>query len=172
MTELSFPIKYFKKAAKALHKQVAEGDPEAITRARAVFTDLAEKLDAEVAASFGLMRAQHVVAVEHGFTQWNDLIERSPVELHLAITMAKEPFLTDFGMGLYSEDRKLPKEQREAKLREERKALRKSVDAVWRTVDWLRGNIQPIKTINTKHSSYGLKHVAEKDWHQRRERGD
>ena len=163
MTDLSFPIEYLKKSAKALTKQVAAGDTEACKRARTVFADLAEKPDAEVDAGFGLMRAQHVIAVEHGFTKWKELAEGSPVELHLAITMAKEPFLTDFGIGLYEEARKLPKEQREAKLREERKTLRKSVDAVWRTVDWLRENIQPIKTINTKHSSYGLKHVAEKD---------
>ncbi len=29
------------------------------------------------------------------------------------------------------------------------------------TVRWLEDNIEPIKTVNRRHSSYGLKHIAE-----------
>lgn len=163
MTALSSPIDYLKKSAKTLNKLVDEGDLSAIDRARAVFSDLTEKTNAEVTSAFGLMRAQHVVAVEHGFSKWNDLIEHSPISLRLAITMAKEPFLTDFGIGLHENHRTLPKNERDAIFGKQRDALGKSGEAIGKTVDWLQKYIQPIKTINTKHSSYNLKHIAEKD---------
>src|SRR5512134_1307508 len=101
MTDLSSPIEYLRKLAKTLTKQVRDADPIAIARVRAVFFDLAEKTDVDVRSALSLMRAQHVVAVEHGFPKWNDLIDRSQIELHLAITMVKEPALNDFGIGLF-----------------------------------------------------------------------
>ncbi len=163
MTDISLPIEYFKKAAKSLHKQAGAADPIACRRARAVFTDLTDKADAAVAAAFTLMRAQHVIAVEHAFEKWEPLTHSSATQLHLAITMARVANLTDFGIGLYSEHQKLPLRERTAKFEEERELLRKSADRVQVVIDWLRRNIRPIKTINMRRSSYGLKHVAEKD---------
>ena len=47
-------------------------------------------------------------------------------------------------------------------LQAEREMLCDSIDDVMWTVEWLRSNVEPIKTINRRHSSYGLKHLAEK----------
>ena len=163
MTELSLPVSYFKGAAKSLYKEVVADHREARQRARMVFADLANKSDRDVAAAFPLMRAQHVVAIEHGFAKWEELAHASSVQLHLAITMAKLPDLTDFGIGLYAEHRKLPPEERNAIFTKEREDLRKSADRVARVIDWLQANVLPTRTINVRRTSYGLKHCAEED---------
>src|SRR5687767_9865807 len=67
MTELSLPIDYFKKSAKILCKQVKAAASAACQRARVVFNDYSDKSDDAIASAFTLMRAQHVVAVEHDF---------------------------------------------------------------------------------------------------------
>jgi hypothetical protein len=41
--------------------------------------------------------------------------------------------------------------------------LRQSADRVAATVEWLQTHIRPIKTINLNHTSYGLKHIAERE---------
>lgn len=128
MTALSPPVEYFRKTAKTLVKQVNQGLASALARVRAVFRDQARNADAEVTAAFGLMRAQHVVAVEHGFAKWEDLIRRSPIELQLAITKAKEQAMTEFGMGRSGDQRRPPKKQGDAVLREQREAPNKRVD--------------------------------------------
>lgn len=113
MTELSLPIEHLKKGAKALHKQVRQAESKACRRARAVFADYRGKPDVTIASDFGLMRAQHVVAVEHGFTKWQDLAHASATELRLAITMLKIPDLNAYGVGLYSHHASLPVLERE-----------------------------------------------------------
>ena len=163
MSDLSSPVEHFKKLAKTLLKQVQSQDSSACQRARTVYNDLSAMSDAEVAASFGLMRAQHAVAVEYGFAKWADLLQRSPVDQHIAITMVRLPLLNDFGIGMYSQDRKLPEAERRARFEENRQQLRNSAERVAATVEWLRQNVEPIKTINRKHTSYGIKHIAEKD---------
>lgn len=131
MTASSPPVEYFKKSAKTLVKHVKnQGLASALVRVRAVFSDHARNTDAEVAAGFGLMRAQHVVAVEHGFAKWEDLIRRSPSELRLAITKTKEQTLTDFGAGQRGDQRRLPKEPCDAILREQRESPKKRADVV------------------------------------------
>ena len=47
-------------------------------------------------------------------------------------------------------------------LQAEREMICDSIEDVIWTVEWLRSNVEPIKTINRRHSSYGLKHLAEK----------
>ena len=75
--------------------------------------------------------------------------------------MKEQPRLTDYGMGVYDSKRLTPKEYKK-KLAQERKDLRESIDDITWTVNWLETNIMPIKTLNRRHSSYGLKHIAEK----------
>ena len=154
MTELPLPQAYFKKEAKRLLLAVQSNEPTALSRITPILTNPSE---------FSLVRAQHVVAVESGFAKWENIVTSSAVELHLVITMAKVPQLHCFGIGYMGDDRKLPKEKREAKFMEDRKALRASVEDVERTVNWLRTNVASIKTLNSRRSSYGIKHVAERD---------
>ncbi len=72
-------IEDLKKQAKGLRKQVCTGDDAALVRVRKVYPD---EHDSTV---LPLMKAQHVVAVEHGFKKWADLLMRSEEELRAAI---------------------------------------------------------------------------------------
>ena len=76
--------------------------------------------------------------------------------------MARVPQLNAFGIGVFEARRKTP-DNRASELESEREELRNSVDACNKCCQWLRGNISKIKTINQRHTSYGLKHLAEKD---------
>ncbi len=80
MTNLSTPIEYFKKEAKKLFRQVQANDGEALARAQRVLKEPTE---------ISLMRIQHVVAIEYGFSKWEDLIRASAVELQSAIAKSK-----------------------------------------------------------------------------------
>lgn len=80
MTNLSTPIEYFKKEAKRLIRQVQANDSEALARIHRVLKDPTE---------ISLMRIQHVIAVEHGFLKWEDLIKASAMELQAAIARKK-----------------------------------------------------------------------------------
>lgn len=77
MTNLSTPIEYFKKEAKKLFRQVQGNDAEALARVQRVLKDNTD---------ISLMRVQHVVAVDYGFSKWEDLIRASAVELQSAIS--------------------------------------------------------------------------------------
>lgn len=83
MTAQEQPIHSLKKRAKALMKAVAGGDLAACERARRVLRNFSE-------SSFGLMKAQHVVAVEHGFPSWADVLDAPPAELYRAITKVQQ----------------------------------------------------------------------------------
>jgi hypothetical protein len=163
MTELSVPIDHFKKSAKALLEGVRRAESGACRSARSVFSDYRNKADAALASEFTLMQAQHVVAVEHGFVKWQDLTQASATELRLAITMAKIPELNAYGIGVYPHHQELPVPERDKFFAEERNELRRSVDRVAATIEWLRKNIRPVKTINRNYTSYGLKHITEKE---------
>jgi hypothetical protein len=80
MTNLSTPVEYFKKEAKKLFRQVQANDADALARVQRVLNDPTE---------ISLMRIQHVVAIEYGFSKWEDLIMTSAVELQSAITRTK-----------------------------------------------------------------------------------
>lgn len=64
--------------------------------------------------------------------------------------MDQEPTLTYFGLGIYPG----------SDVETEKLRLLNAVEEVSRCVDWL-SNAPYIKTINTRHTSYGLKHVME-----------
>lgn len=82
MTVLKQPLSYFSKCAKSLERAVLKGDLDALGRVRKIFRDVS-------AENFALMRAQHVVAVEHGFKDWGELRQTGPAELYKAITQVK-----------------------------------------------------------------------------------
>ncbi len=163
MNDLSVPLDHFAKRAKELRSRVRAGDADAAGRVRSVFTDASARADHELAADFGLMRAQHVVAVEHGFPNWKALTDSSGIEVRLAITMSRHPELNDFGIGLYGGDKDKSDAEKDAINAEQRRTLRESAAAVATTVTWLRENVEPTRTINRRRTSYGIKGVAEKD---------
>lgn len=163
MTTFTVPFDYFTKRAKDLQSRVRSGDADAAARVRRVFADASAKADHELTADFGLMRAQHVVAVEHGFANWKALVASSGVEARLAITMARHPELNDFGIGLFGGHRNKSAKERSAIIAKDRETLRGSVAAVTDTVTWLCENVVPMRSINRGRTSYGIKHVADKD---------
>jgi hypothetical protein len=62
----------------------------------------------------------------------------------------------------WKESRNDSQEEKDLIFQAEREMLGDNMaDLIW-TIDWLRSNVEPIKTINRRHSSYGLKHLAEK----------
>jgi hypothetical protein len=71
-----------KKAAKALAKAVGEGDSDAIARAQRVHRDFS-------AENFGQMKALHVIATEHGFRSWGELLEAPAEDVYTAITRVR-----------------------------------------------------------------------------------
>lgn len=79
----------------------------------------------------------------------------------LESVMRQHADLTYFGIGIFDECRK-PPEQRRIEHAAQREKLRQSADRVHATVEWLRSNIEPVQAINQRRTSYGLKHVAEK----------
>lgn len=80
MTNSSTPIDYFKKEAKKNFRQVEANDAEALARVQRVLKEPTE---------ISLMRIQHVIAVESGFSKWEELIGTSAVELQSVITKKK-----------------------------------------------------------------------------------
>ena len=72
------------------------------------------------------------------------------------------PELNDFGIGLFKNGHGLTPEQRKAKLEEDRQKLLESIDEFDKTCEWLSTK-ERRKSINTSHTSYGLKHMVEKD---------
>lgn len=80
MTNSSTPIKYFKKEAKKLFRQVEAKDAEALARVQRVLKDPVD---------ISLMRIQHVIAVESCFSKWEELIGTSAAELQSVISRKK-----------------------------------------------------------------------------------
>lgn len=74
--------------------------------------------------------------------------------------MRKIPDLNAFGVGLGNQDRRLSPEERAAKMEAYKRELINSEEMFSRACEWL-GRLKPIKTVNERHSSYGLKHLAE-----------
>lgn len=162
MTDLSVPLDHFTKRARELQSRVRAGDPDACARVRAVFSDASAKPDHEL-ADLELMRAQHVVAVEHGFADWKALKDAPGVEARLAITMRRHPELTDHGIGIYRENQNKSAAELAAIYADNRRDLRASAPAVATAVAWLRENVTPTRTMNQHRTSYGIKHEAEDD---------
>lgn len=77
----------------------------------------------------------------------------------LASIMEMYPTLNDFGFGVPLNTRNI---YRESYLRESRRSLQNSDQEFIKVCEWL-SQIKITKAINTKHTSYGLKHIAEKE---------
>jgi len=74
----------------------------------------------------------------------------------IAAVISRVPELNPFGACLSREDRKLPPDQRAAKLRQEQAELLGSAENCTKICEWLAG-LEKIKT--PVPNSYGLKHV-------------
>ena len=72
----------------------------------------------------------------------------------------KIPQLTDFGIGIYQRF-KGTREERLTEFKKQQEILLNSEEAFYRVVEWLEDKPKR-KSINYKHTSYGLKHIAEK----------
>jgi hypothetical protein len=70
------------------------------------------------------------------------------------------PNLGGHGVGIFDPARKLSPAERAASLEAERESLLSDVEGCTRVCEWL-SDLEPIRTV--KHSSYGLKHLAEKE---------
>jgi len=75
--------------------------------------------------------------------------------------MDEVPGLNDFGIGVFDQRRKTP-EERDKELREGEQTLLESGEDCAKVCAWLK-QVDPIKSINDRRSSYGLKHTAEND---------
>ena len=78
----------------------------------------------------------------------------------IASIIAKVPLLNDEGIGLSNIHGKLPKDEREQILKETQQSLLEGSEACTKVCGWLADK-EKTKTINRRHSSYGLKHLAE-----------
>jgi hypothetical protein len=67
----------FRNKARLLKRAMDKGDPETVSRVGRVL--------GLVPQAFGLVRAQQVVALEHGFTSWNELLSASEEDLQAAL---------------------------------------------------------------------------------------
>lgn len=81
--------------------------------------------------------------------------------MNIEEVMNNFPELNDSGMGLVRWNKNETNDERIKKLADERKMLIEKKESFEKTVSWL-SNIDKIKSINKVHSSYGLKHIAEK----------
>jgi len=146
------PVNYFKKQAKRLRHLLRNNDVQALARYRQHWQANAQSL----------MRAQHVVAREAGFANWEALLAAPDDELQLAAVMHRLPSLCSNGIAT-SDHWRLPPEEANHRLEADRTELRRSIEDIRKTREWLRKNVVKIKTITTDVTSYGLKHLAEED---------
>ncbi|EMI4157302.1 hypothetical protein V6432_004271 [Vibrio parahaemolyticus] len=72
------------------------------------------------------------------------------------------PELTDFGVGIYDNGRGLDKVQRKVEFDKNQSLLLDSSESFDKAVIWLK-QVEKIKSFNSHRSSYGLKHLAEKE---------
>ena len=77
----------------------------------------------------------------------------------IVAVMEKITDLNDFGIGTFDGHRDRPAKERAEFLRRDREQLLASEEACTRLCEWL-ANLEKIRTINDRHSSYGLKHMA------------
>jgi hypothetical protein len=72
------------------------------------------------------------------------------------------PELNDFGFGLYNSGRGLTQSEKKNALGNDKKDLLNRLEEFEKVCDWLSTKIK-IKSINTKRTSYGLKHLVEQE---------
>ncbi len=69
-------LENLKKRAKHLHKELKAGDPGSVARVREHLPRLSAVPEAEIPdAEVTLQEVQHVVAVEYGYANWNELLD-------------------------------------------------------------------------------------------------
>ncbi|HYX32829.1 MAG TPA: hypothetical protein VE954_06920 [Oligoflexus sp.] len=154
MTNVSQLVEYFDQQAKSLLCEFHGKSKVAGARIRSV---LSEENEIRIEST------QHVIAVENEFGKWADLVEATPVQLQIAITLQKNPTLSRFGFGVSDHCGK-SKQERTEFLAKYRLALRAHHHRVEATLDWLKTNaIAPSKSIYRGQGSYGMKHFVEKD---------
>lgn len=82
----------------------------------------------------------------------------------LSAVLERAPQLTAFGFGLHwLRRRELSKEEWQREFAGQRQRLAESGAAFARCCDWISRNLERQKTISYKRSSYGLKHIAERE---------
>jgi hypothetical protein len=79
----------------------------------------------------------------------------------IARIMDAHPTLTSFGFGIFRDRREGTKEECDQRFQAGRLKLLESVEQCSRAYEWL-APVDKIKTINQRHSSYGLKHWVER----------
>lgn len=146
------PTRYFKSLAKQLLKEFQAGDVRAIQRIKLHFRKLAK---------FSLQPAQHVIAREAGFDCWSAFLKARPIEQRFSLALSREPGLCIRGISeVIPVETGVRTRQSEA-IAEQRCQLRKCVDDIRWTVDWLNHASDPIDSIDWPCSSDKLKHIAE-----------
>jgi hypothetical protein len=102
----------------------------------------------------------------HGIEATEGHLVQSALRTQIRAVMAAEGQLTHFGFGVYNGGR-LPVAEWRIKFAENRASMLsdKGVAEFLRACEYL-ARLDTIKTVNRKHSSYGLKHAAER--HHRR----
>ena len=80
----------------------------------------------------------------------------------IAQVIKQIPELNEFGIGLFNGGRGLSEREKTHALKEGQEALLDSADQCTAICEWLR-QMEKIKTISRRCTSYGLKHVFERD---------
>lgn len=108
--------------------------------------------------------ARKEIAVKAGFDDWPALVAASEDELRLAKVMMLHPALHAWGLGEHrgTRWRKLSPDERKAEMTDARKVLRDSASTVGWVADWIADSMVQTKSLNRRHNSYGLKHLAER----------
>lgn len=144
-------VRFFKDHAKAELKAARAVDPRTVARLTATLG---------AGETPPLQQVQHRVAVNAGFRSWRALLQATEPERQLAAVMPREPLLNNNGMGYGSFHR--TKAERLEAFEEWRTELRAATDIVEQVSAWLLANIEPIRTINRRTTSYGIKHTVER----------
>lgn len=144
-------VRFFKDHAKAQLKAARVGDPTAVARLAAL------RGDAELPR---LQRVHHQVAVEAGYPSWAALLAADDADRQLAVVMTREPLLNYSGIGYGDFHR--TRAERLATFERWRTELRAAAADVATVSAWLLANIEPIRTVNRRTTSYGIKHTVER----------
>lgn len=97
-----------------------------------------------------------------GSIHWHRMGPTEMTKADIEAVMREIPELGDFGVGIFNQGRGKSLEERRAEREAEKRALLNSADICTKICEWL-ADFEMTKAINHKHSSYGLKHLAEKE---------
>ncbi len=118
---------------------------------------------------FGTVSCPVLAEEEHSAPEKEVVSVTTPKQFYNALValqhiIKKIPRLTIFGLGIYTETSRSPIERRKKFDAERTKLLEAEYLAQFeKCVCWLNHEIWPTSRINKKYSSYGLKHIAERD---------